>query len=123
MKKRRAAMLEGGQGAVPCRASDFACVVVQCHAAPVGPRAFGNTWGELLILEVLHCAWGEDRSWRWREVNTEQVVIKCQERNRRNEKKIYIYGKRKTLLIALVKCKCVGRKYDGCWQGRKSSQN
>lgn len=67
--------------------------MVQCHAAPVGPRAFGNTGGELLILEVLHCAWGEERSWRWREVNTEQVVIKCQERNRRNEKNIYIWKK------------------------------
>lgn len=34
-----------------------------------------------------------------------------------------IYRRRRTLLIALVKCKRGGRNYDVCWQGRKSSQN
>lgn len=34
-----------------------------------------------------------------------------------------IYGRRRTLLIALVKSKRGGRKHDVSWQGRKSSQN
>lgn len=94
----------------------------QCHKHAYVPGAFGNIGGELLVIMVLHCARAGEGSWGWRGVNTEQVLIKCQECSRRNEKK-EIYGRRRTLLIALVKCKCVGRKRDVYWQGQKSSQN
>ena len=124
-------MAGGGQGAL-CLAEQQLLSLWWVHRegppyrtmpqACLCPRGIWKYWGELLAIMVLHCARAGEGSWGWSGVNTEQVLIKCQECSRRNEKK-EIYGRRRTLLIALVKCKCVGRKCDVYWQGQKSSQN
>lgn len=57
------------------------------------PRGIWKYWGKLLVIMVLHCAQAGEGSWGWREVNMEQVLIKCQECSRRNEKKRNIWKK------------------------------
>lgn len=88
---------------------------------PLGPRCFRGATGYAGFAVCL----GRRRKLgvEGGEYGASADKIQGMQQKKWKKKHPKIYGRRRTLLIALVKCNCGGRKHDLCWQGRKSSRN